>query len=135
MASRSEFDLIDSLRISYKKAEKIFNEQNKEINVFLTCTLRDKEEQAKLYAQGRTASGKIVTNAKPGQSPHNFNKSFAFDIAFIGLDKKLKWTPSLFKQFADLIKSIDNTIVWGGDFKTLSDAPHFELKNWKTLAK
>lgn len=34
-------------------------------------TLRTNERQAQLYAQGRTAPGKIVTNAKPGQSKHN----------------------------------------------------------------
>lgn len=41
------------------------------ISVLLICTYRDNEEQAKLYAQGRTAPGKIVTRAKPGQSKHN----------------------------------------------------------------
>ena len=30
------------------------------------------EEQAKIYAQGRSAPGKIVTNAKPGYSNHNY---------------------------------------------------------------
>ncbi|TXH19809.1 MAG: peptidase M15 [Hyphomicrobiaceae bacterium] len=41
------------------------------ITVLLTCTYRSDEEQAKLYAQGRTTPGKIVTNAKPGKSKHN----------------------------------------------------------------
>ncbi|CAB4127323.1 Peptidase M15B [uncultured Caudovirales phage] len=34
--------------------------------------LRTWDEQAKLYAQGRTAPGPIVTRAGPGQSWHNF---------------------------------------------------------------
>lgn len=41
------------------------------ITVLLTCTYRSNEEQAKLFAQGRTAPGRIVTNAKPGKSKHN----------------------------------------------------------------
>lgn len=41
------------------------------ITILLTCTYRSNEEQAKLYAQGRSHPGRIVTNAKPGQSLHN----------------------------------------------------------------
>lgn len=41
------------------------------IDVLITSTLRDSEAQASLYAQGRTKPGKIVTNAKAGQSWHN----------------------------------------------------------------
>ena len=41
------------------------------LELVVTCTWRSPAEQAQLYAQGRTAPGKIVTNAKPGQSMHN----------------------------------------------------------------
>lgn len=41
------------------------------VAVMLICTYRDDEEQAKLYAAGRTAPGPIVTKAKPGRSKHN----------------------------------------------------------------
>lgn len=42
---------------------------------------RSVEEQNGLFAQGRTKPGKIVTNAKGGQSLHNFGCAvdFAFD--------------------------------------------------------
>jgi hypothetical protein len=36
------------------------------------CGLRTIEEQEKLYAQGRTTKGPIITNSKPGFSFHNF---------------------------------------------------------------
>ena len=39
--------------------------------------LRTMEEQAMLYAQGRTRPGKIITQAKPGTSYHNW--ALAFD--------------------------------------------------------
>src|ERR1051325_4810488 len=41
------------------------------ISILLTCTYRSMEEQDKLYAQGRTTPGHIVTNAKAGKSKHN----------------------------------------------------------------
>ena len=41
------------------------------------------DEQAKVYAQGRTAPGKIVTHAKPGHSNHNFGVAFDVGI-FVG---------------------------------------------------
>src|SRR5574343_1544593 len=63
---------------------------------FLTCVYRSNEEQDALYAQGRTTKGKIVTNAKAGQSKHNFKPSKAFDIGFITLQKTLSWDNKLF---------------------------------------
>ena len=54
------------------------------LTVFLTCTWRDHAEQARLYAQGRTGPGSVVTNARPGQSAHNVappEGSHALDFA------------------------------------------------------
>lgn len=42
------------------------------IDLLITSTYRDNESQDALYAQGRTTPGKIVTNAKAGQSFHNW---------------------------------------------------------------
>jgi peptidoglycan LD-endopeptidase CwlK len=56
----------------------------------LTCTYRSNEEQARLYAQGRTRPGKIVTWAKPGRSLHNVMPARAFDIAILE-NGKLNW--------------------------------------------
>src|ERR1043165_556102 len=49
-----------------------------------TQTLRTFEEQNALYAQGRTKPGQIVTNAKGGQSYHNYG--LAIDFALL-IDK------------------------------------------------
>lgn len=43
------------------------------IDVLVICTYRSPDDQAALYAQGRTVPGKIVTWAKPGQSAHNLS--------------------------------------------------------------
>ena len=46
----------------------------------VVSTLRSFAEQDTLYAQGRTTPGPIVTNAKAGQSNHNFGLSFDFAL-------------------------------------------------------
>lgn len=46
-----------------------------------TFTLRTIAEQDKLYAQGRTTPGAIVTKARGGYSYHNYG--LAIDIAFV----------------------------------------------------
>ncbi|PKG36731.1 LysM peptidoglycan-binding domain-containing protein, partial [Psychrobacter sp. Sarcosine-3u-12] len=50
------------------------NDSERELGIKLIIVqgLRTYEEQNKLYAKGRTASGSIVTKAKGGQSNHNF---------------------------------------------------------------
>ena len=48
------------------------------IDVLITSTYRDHESQNALYAQGRSVAGKIVTNAKGGQSYHNYKCAFDF---------------------------------------------------------
>ena len=48
------------------------------IDILVTSTYRDHASQDALYALGRSKSGKKVTNAKGGQSFHNFR--VAFDI-------------------------------------------------------
>jgi peptidoglycan L-alanyl-D-glutamate endopeptidase CwlK len=87
-----------------------------------------------LYAIGRTEKGKIVTNAKGGESPHNFLPSMAFDIAFITFTKQLSWDKKYFKKFADIIKTKFTQVECGIDWRFV-DPPHFELKAWKTLKK
>lgn len=129
MASRDKKDLRLELVQAYEKAvEKYSALYPNEPQPFITCTFRSFEEQNKLFN-----SKPKVTNAKGGQSPHNYNPSFAFDIAFIGVNKKVVWTAKYFKMFADCIKS--DVVSWGGSWVSFKDAPHFELKNWKTYIK
>ena len=92
---------------------------------FLTCTYRSNEEQEQLYAQKPK-----VTNARAGQSPHNYLPSLAFDIGFITVDKKLSWDQDLFKLFYDIIVKIEPRIEWGGSWAKFKDAPHYQLFNW-----
>lgn len=48
------------------------------IPVLITSTYRDGEYQDTLYAEGRAHPGKIVTDARAGQSYHNYHMAFDF---------------------------------------------------------
>lgn len=88
----------------------------------VTSGYRSIEEQNELYAQGRTTEGKVVTNAKGGQSYHNFG--VAIDIVEIKGGKAL-WSNPDQQAIADLGKSIG--FEWGGDWKSFKDKPHFQM--------
>ena len=77
MASRDKKDLRPELVQAYEKAVDEYKRlYPNEPQPFITCTYRSGEEQNKLYNQVPK-----VTNAKAGQSPHNYNPSFAFDLS------------------------------------------------------
>lgn len=60
------------------------------VKLRFTHVLRTFQEQNALYAQGRTKKGNIVTNAKGGQSFHNYG--VACDFALMTKDgKSLIW--------------------------------------------
>lgn len=101
------------------------------IGVLITCTLRDNEYQDYLYAQGRTRAGARVTNAKGGESSHNFG--VAFD--FVPLtDGKPDWNDlSKFRTVGKIAEEVG--LEWGGRWVTLTDMPHVQLKGWKKPAK
>ena len=134
MASRDIKDLHHVCAEAHTLASALYKERfPNDPQPFLTCTHRDNEEQTELYAQGKTKPGKIVNQAKAGQSPHNYKPSFAWDIAFINpLTKKLDWSDKLFRNYADCVKKVSSVIECGIDWK-FKDAPHYELKGWKTF--
>lgn len=128
MSSRNISDLHYKLR---PIAEKFLTECTKAgVPVFITDTLRTWEEQANLYAQGRTKPGKIVTKSRPGNSWHNFG--LAFDIAFKTPPAKGLYEGEWAKVVA-IAKKLG--LVWGGDFTTIHDKPHFEYHPNLTLVK
>lgn len=100
------------------------------IELVVTHGLRTMEEQAALYAQGRTAPGPIVTKAKPGHSWHNFG--LAFDVAVVQGGKPT-WPNdvSLWQRIGALGKA--QGLTWGGDFTSIVDYPHFQFTGGLTL--
>lgn len=56
-----------------KYLQLLTNCQKRGATYYAISGLRSIPEQTELYAQGRTKPGKIVTNAKPGTSAHNYS--------------------------------------------------------------
>ncbi len=103
------------------------------IYVQITSGYRSFAEQNKLYTQGRTAPGKIVTNAKGGQSNHNYG--LAVDYVLLSADgKKALWTVNeKWRRVAQIGKSLG--FSWGGDWKSFKDYPHLEMMGGMTLSQ
>lgn len=101
------------------------------IDVLITSTYRDLESQAALYAQGRTKHGQIVTNAKPGQSYHNYRVAFDFVPMQNG---KCQWSNmTLFNQCGAIATSIG--LDWAGNWKSFKEKAHCQFTGGKTLAQ
>ncbi len=101
-----------------------------------THTLRTFEEQNALFAQGRTAPGKRVTQARGGQSYHNYG--LAIDIALLvdadknGTHETASWQTKVdfdgdgaadWQEVVAIFKRYG--WEWGGDWR-FKDEPHFQ---------
>ena len=107
-------------------------------------TLRTFAEQNALYAIGRTKPGKIVTNAKGGQSYHNYG--LAIDIVLIqdkdgnGTFETASWDDRLDADGDGRADWMEVVAIfkrygweWGGDWK-FSDKPHFQKTFGKSIS-
>ena len=98
------------------------------IRIKILSGLRTYEEQDALYAQGRTTPGNIVTKAKGGYSNHNFG--IAFDVGVFEGSTYLTDSP---KYKAVGVLGTELGLEWGGNWKTITDQPHFQLRPvWAT---
>jgi peptidoglycan L-alanyl-D-glutamate endopeptidase CwlK len=102
------------------------------LDVRITQAFRSWSESDRLFAQGRTTPGQIVSNARGGESFHNWG--LAFDAAPY-VNGQMSNDTSLFKLIGSLGKQAG--LEWGGDFKSLVDYPHFQythgLNTWDLL--
>jgi peptidoglycan L-alanyl-D-glutamate endopeptidase CwlK len=106
------------------------------IDLLVTCTARSNAEQAQLYAQGRTAPGRRVTNARPGESAHNVTgeggkaAAEALDVVPLRGGKPV-WedTDPIWLRVGEIGKSVG--MKWGGDWQTFKEYPHFQNQTWE----
>jgi len=105
------------------------------ITLIVTSTYRSPEEQAVLYAQGRTAPGKIVTKAKPGQSMHNHR--LAYDVVPLRNGKPVWGTSGgdgvLWQKVGAL--GVEQGLEWAGNWVKFKESAHFQWTNGLTLAE
>lgn len=84
---------------------------------------RSYEEQNALYKKGRFRNpGARVTNARGGQSWHNFG--LAWDIGLFDGGQYLT-TDAKYRAVAPIAKVAG--LEWGGDWRSFPDAPHYQL--------
>jgi peptidoglycan L-alanyl-D-glutamate endopeptidase CwlK len=105
------------------------------IDLIVTSTYRDLESQADLFAQGRTKPGTIVTNARPGQSWHNWR--CAFDVVPLRNGKPVWGTSGpdgdMWRKVGELGESVG--LEWAGRWTgKLREFAHFQYTGGLTLA-
>lgn len=97
-----------------------FRVENKDAHI--AWGFRGKEDQEAVFKAGNS-------NAHWGESPHNYGLALDwFRLTHTGADWNRQW-------FIDKLApaALSYGLVWGGDWKSLKDYPHVELKDWKKL--
>lgn len=101
------------------------------ITVLVYCTFRMRAEQDALYAIGRTLPGKKVTNARGGESWHNFGSAFDFVPTIHG---KPQWDNNkLYAKCGEIAESVG--LEWAGKWKSFKETAHCQYTGGLTLAK
>lgn len=115
----------DLLRV-VRRAQKLNKDPS--FSAVVTCTTRTVAEQKLLVKKG--ASRTMNSRHIPGKDGY----AKAVDFA-VTLNGKVRWDWPLYSKLADLIKKAAGLekvpIVWGGDWKSFNDGPHFELSKIK----
>ncbi len=106
---------------------------------------RSYAEQNALFAKGRNSAGKViskkdvVTNARGGQSNHNFR--IAFDVGiFLGKVYLDDGTKEQQLRASKVHKAISEAaaecgLEWGGSWTSIVDQPHYQVRTGKTTAQ
>ena len=128
--SRKIDDLLPVVQEKVRKFKALCEENG--IDLLITSTYRDHESQNALYAQGRTAPGRKVTNAKGGQSWHNWR--CAIDVVPL-VNGKPCWDTKnpVWMKVGELGKEAG--LEWAWEWKTFKEMAHFQYTGGKTLAQ
>jgi len=96
----------------------------------ITQGVRTLEEQKKLYAQGRTEPGQIVTWTMDSKHlPQEDGYGHAFDVGCY-VNGKLTWDEHYYETLSQCMlavaESLGIKVKWGGSWKK-PDKPHYQL--------
>lgn len=100
------------------------------VKVEITLALRTYEEQDILFAKGRNDKGevsdqsKVVTNARGGQSYHNFG--LAFDLTVYDKDNKKTWKQDSEEWKKVIAEGKNQGFEAGAEWADFPDLPHFQ---------
>ena len=129
MASRSLDDLLPPVRT---RAERFLAAcADVGLDILIYCTYRSPEEQNELYAQGRTKPGRIVTNARGGESFHNHRCAFDFVPLVAG---KPQWDDkTLYAKAGSIAEAVG--LEWSGRWSgKLRETAHCQYSGGLKLA-
>lgn len=78
-----------------------------------------------------------VTNAKGGQSNHNFGIAWDVGIFVNGIyyEGKTAKEDKAYVDLAIMVKAAVPGVEWGGDWRSFKDKPHYQLASGKTVAE
>jgi peptidoglycan LD-endopeptidase CwlK len=101
---------------------------------YAVAGFRTYEQQAKLYFQGRTMPGAKVTNARPGESAHNFG--LAVDFCRDGYLDRAGLQPDYRPESYELLGRVagDVGLEWGGNWR-FRDLPHCQWPGYVSAAE
>lgn len=120
LANRNVNELHPKLK---ELAEKLVEECKKQnIPIIVTETYRSVERQDYLYAQGRTRSGAIITNAKGIEMSSYHQWRLAFDVC-VNIKGK-EYDPVLLAKIGAMGQRLG--LEWGGGWSGFKDSPHFQ---------
>ena len=104
--------------------------KDNDIDLLVTSTYRDNESQQALYEQGRTTAGKVVTNAKAGDSWHNWR--CAVDVVPM-VNGKPDWDGShpIWNKVGELGEQAG--LEWAGRWRSFKELAHFQYTGGLTL--
>lgn len=90
------------------------------VKVYIYEGFRTHERQQELYNQGRLTKGRIVTNAMPGQSFHQYGRAF-------------DWVPLVAHEKAEGLFECDwNDVAQYAKGKTLAESMAMTCLSWET---
>jgi len=113
-----------------KVREFIYKAEKEGMALRITSGFRTFQQQQAIYNQGRTTPGKVITNARPGYSYHNYG--LAIDVVPMENGQPV-WNSTHWNRIGRLGKSLG--FEWGGDFTSLVDKPHFQITFGKSASQ
>jgi peptidoglycan L-alanyl-D-glutamate endopeptidase CwlK len=116
---------LSRLEQTHPDLQKVFKEAIKEapFDFSITCGLRTKEEQQKLFNEGKS---------KTMNSRHLTGN--AVDVCVL-VGGKASWAFENYSKLSEHVlkvaKELNIPLVWGGSWESFKDGPHFELDRKK----
>ena len=123
---RTEKNIRTLALTAQKEARKFMNKvRDAGINAKIISGTRTYAEQNVLYRKGRFGNpGPKITNAKGGQSNHNFG--IAWDIGIFTSTGGYITEGDVYDKAAEA--GMTDTLEWGGDWTSFVDKPHYQVK-------